>query len=1284
MRHLALPLALAGMLAATLPAPAQTQAEERDRFTAFLEDNLSGAGRQVSVTGFRGAFSSRAEMDSLTISDDEGVWIRLNDVVLDWNRLAVLRGEISINELSAAEVIVERAPIAAESDLPAAEASGFALPELPVSIDIGKVSVERLTLGEALLGEPVTATMTASARLVGGEGRAALNLLRMDAGKQGQVELNLSYANATGQTVIGLVAEEGPGGIAARLIDLPGAPSVRLVIDGSGPIRDLVTQIELATDGEPRLSGEVAIAAAENGGTDFRADLRGDLAPLFLPEYRDFFGPEIRLSGEGQRGALGQISLRSLSVSARALKLDGAAEIAADGLPQRITLQGRLGLPDGQPVLLPLAGEGETRVAAADIRFSFDASQGDGWSGAAALVDLQRDGLVLGRAGILGSGRINRRPAAQGGDVVGGTLRFDATGVLPAEAGIAAALGRDLSGSATFDWRRGGLGLRIGRLTLDGSDYGLTLSGRIGDLASGFPLSGQVEARYDDLSRLSLLADRPLSGAIRVTAKGDGTALGGDFDGSAELEAMNLGIGVEEVDRLLTGRSTIGISAKRDASGILLRRFDLLARQLTAEVSGRLVSTGNDLKAMLAFSDLGVLGPGYGGSLRANATFTGTPEEGRLTLDGVGQSLRSGIPEADGLLRGESRIAMDVALKEGRFDFDRAQIGNPQITATASGHYDAKGSDIALQVALPDLGAVRRPYRGALEADLRATGTLASGRLELDGRGRNLAIGQPQADRLLAGNSTVVAALNLRDGRLEIEAAQLSNPQLEARATGSVTDSLRRIALEGRLANLALLMPEFPGPVTLSGTVVEDGAGFSVDLAGNGPGGIDARIAGRLASDLASADLAISGTAQAALANPFLGSRAISGQTRFDLRLNGPLALASLSGDARLSGGRLSDPALPFSLEGIEAQARLGGGSVAVDASGGVTTGGRVRVNGSVGMAAPFNASLDIAGEGLRLRDPDLYQTTLDAALRVSGPLTGGGLISGRIDIGETEIRVPDTGFSGGGDLAGLRHVNEPAPVRTTRARAGFPADGAGAREGRRGSGAFALDLLVNAPARIFVRGRGLDAELGGTVTLRGTTADIIPFGQFTLIRGRFDILGKRLELTSARLSMQGDLMPFLEVTASNESDGITTSIVVEGPANAPEVRFTSSPELPQEEVISRLLFGRGLDKISPLQAAQLASAVATLAGRGGEGIIGRLRRGFGLDDLDLQTDAEGNATLTAGKYISENVYTEVEVDQQGRSRINLNLDVKPGVTVRGSVGASGQTGIGIFVEKDY
>ncbi len=100
--------------------------------------------------------------------------------------------------------------------------------------------------------------------------------------------------------------------------------------------------------------------------------------------------------------------------------------------------------------------------------------------------------------------------------------------------------------------------------------------------------------------------------------------------------------------------------------------------------------------------------------------------------------------------------------------------------------------------------------------------------------------------------------------------------------------------------------------------------------------------------------------------------------------------------------------------------------------------------------------------------------------------------------------------------------------------------------------------------------------------------------------------------------------------------------------------------------------------------AAQLANAVATLAGRGGVGIIGRLRQGFGLDDLDVQTGADGGATVRAGKYLSENVYTEVEVDDRGESQINLNLDVTDSVTIRGSTGTTGDTGLGVYFEKDY
>ncbi|MFN7051796.1 MAG: translocation/assembly module TamB domain-containing protein, partial [Gemmobacter sp.] len=117
---------------------------------------------------------------------------------------------------------------------------------------------------------------------------------------------------------------------------------------------------------------------------------------------------------------------------------------------------------------------------------------------------------------------------------------------------------------------------------------------------------------------------------------------------------------------------------------------------------------------------------------------------------------------------------------------------------------------------------------------------------------------------------------------------------------------------------------------------------------------------------------------------------------------------------------------------------------------------------------------------------------------------------------------------------------------------------------------------------------------------------------------------------------------------------------------------------------LARLLFGRDLTSLSAFQAAQLASAVATLAGKGGDGIMSKLRKGFGLDDFDISTDAEGDTSVKAGKYISQNTYTEVEVDQNGQAAISLNLDLTESITVRGSAGADGETSIGIFKEKDY
>ena len=153
---------------------------------------------------------------------------------------------------------------------------------------------------------------------------------------------------------------------------------------------------------------------------------------------------------------------------------------------------------------------------------------------------------------------------------------------------------------------------------------------------------------------------------------------------------------------------------------------------------------------------------------------------------------------------------------------------------------------------------------------------------------------------------------------------------------------------------------------------------------------------------------------------------------------------------------------------------------------------------------------------------------------------------------------------------------------------------------------------------------------------------------------------------------------------AETTAEGVRISIVVEGLASALTVSFQSSPELPEDEVLSLLLFGRGITKISAFQAAQLASAINTLVGRGGGGIVNRLRDRFGLDDLDVVTAEDGAVGARVGKYITENIYSDITVDSEGKSQINLNIQISPSITARGKLDSGGDTGLGLFIEKDY
>ncbi len=1245
-------------------------AADKGFLTNWLEQNLSGGGRTITIDGFQGGLSSQASLTQMTIADSQGIWLTLKDVKLDWDRTALFSGAIAITNLSAAEIDLERLPVTdAASALPSAVARPWALPELPISVAIDAISAPRLLLGPSILGQAVEASLTADVTLSGGEGAAHLNLLRGGDGPKGHVTLAGSFSNATQVLNLALDAAEDAHGIAASLLHVPGAPATQVKVDGTGPLSAFAATVNLSTDGATRLAGKVSTATDAAGNRSFAADLAGDPTPVFLPQYASFFGPHVSLQVQGQRAVNGALRLDTLSVQSQALSLTGSMALAADYHPESFSLTGKLAMASGR-VTLPVATAQPITLNSADVALRFDAATGPLWHLTTTVNQFDNGSLTVGVLKLAADGRLNDQ-------VFDGSAQFDAQALAAADPALALALGTTLTGAADFNLDQANSALKVSKLTLMAPGYAVQIHGTIGQMAA---LEGQVTGHYDDLSRLSGLAGKPLSGAASFAVDGAFAPLTGAFDMTGSVKGDGLGIGIAQVDALLAGSSTVSIDAKRDEMGTTVRKLAVRAASLSADLTGSFAKGGANLSGTLAFADLSALGLGYAGGLKASVKFNGGLKDGQISATAQGQGVALGQRQADGLLVGTSDLALEATYAGGIVSLQKAQVTSAQGQVAVQGTASVDYSDLKATLSLPNLTPLGAGFNGAIDGKATFTGKTDDGMVTFDASANNLAIGQAQTDMLLRGKSTVSAEWAMTPDGLRIDRAMLGNRQLSAIISGTVAGTTRKLTLSAKLTNLGVLFPQFPGAVTISGTASQGSDGTRLDLAAKGPGQIDAKVGGNLSADYTRADLGVTGTATAALANGFISPQSVDGAVRFDLRLAGPLALSSLSGPVSISGGRLADPSLTLGLTNLAATVTLGGGRLQLDLTSGVSTGGKIGVKGTVGLASPYMADLTIKLDQAVLKDPQLYATTANGSVTFRGPALGGARIAGSVALGKTELHIPSTGMGADGGLPDLKHRNDSADVRATRVSAGL---GAGT-QGKASGPAYALDVSISAPNQVFIRGRGLDAELGGSLVLRGTTANIVPSGAFNLIRGRLDILGKRLVLSEAQIQMQGALVPYIHVVASVESDGVTSSVQIEGNATSPAVTFVSSPDLPQEEVLAHLLFNKGLSNISAFQAAQLASAVATLAGGGGGGVLGALRSKTGLDNLDIQADGSGTSSVTAGKYISDKVYSEVTVDQTGKSSISLNYDVTRNITLKGHVDSDNKTGVGIYLKRDY
>jgi translocation and assembly module TamB len=424
-----------------------------------------------------------------------------------------------------------------------------------------------------------------------------------------------------------------------------------------------------------------------------------------------------------------------------------------------------------------------------------------------------------------------------------------------------------------------------------------------------------------------------------------------------------------------------------------------------------------------------------------------------------------------------------------------------------------------------------------------------------------------------------------------------------------------------------------------------------------------------------------------------LGEDRLSGRFTLNLAASGTVAAPGATGRLTVQDGRYENFATGAVLKDLRLDLagdhdRLTLREFTADD----TATGHLSVRGSIALAGSSGPSADLAARlaGFRIAARDEAVVTASGTITVAGAIAS-PKISARLTVDRAECRLPE-GLPPSVTRLAVTEINgqaaRPRPSPPKSATPVVPA---------------ALDIRIALPRRVFVRGHGLDSEWRGQLKIAGTSEAPRISGSLDAVRGSFDLLGKTFRLTRGKIAFDGtpNVDPSLDILAEVATSDITAQVLVGGFASAPTITLSSSPVVPQDEILSRVLFDRGVGQISAGEGLQVAQAAATLAG-GGPGVLDRLRGHLGLDRLFFGSApsgvassslnpaasdgaASGDVAVSGGKYVAEGVYVGVtQGTTPGSSKVTVEIDVRPHVTVETDQSQTGGTGIGLNYKYDY
>lgn len=802
-------------------------------------------------------------------------------------------------------------------------------------------------------------------------------------------------------------------------------------------------------------------------------------------------------------------------------------------------------------------------------------------------------------------------------------------------------------------------------------------------------LDGRIER-----PTLDLYFDRPADalGLAAVRLQMDPTDLGydwraqggstlGPFSGNGRVLLPRGGTAVIDIAALTTSRMTANGRLTAAGSGL----------------EGRLMLAGGGINGTLDLSPVGA-DQRIAVQLKArDARFDGPPVlearraqfEGTILLGANGTSV-DGTVTGQGLSRGGwslARLAANVRMRNGKGEIRASMAGS-------------RGRSFEVQT-MAQVSEDRWRVIGSGTVDRKPIALVTPAVLEREGRGWRLL----PAELSFAGGRAKLSGL-FGDGANEVSATLAQMPLaildivspglgLGGNATGSLVyrqpeqgEPAGRADLKVRgLTRSGLVLSSQPIDMGVAATLGSGVAGVrAIAVAGGKEIGRaqarfqptrDGSLIERFAQAPVFAQLRYNGAADALWRLSGVETLDVSGPVAVGADVSGRVSDPDIRGSIQATNARIESPTTGMVLTGVNVRGRFGNDSKFIldNLSASAGKDGRVTGRGVIDLSSAAGFAMDLAlnADNATLIARDDLGATVSGPIRISSDASG-GLIAGEVLLNRSRFRLGRAQAAQAVPRLNVREINGLAD-EVVQPRKLLP---------------WRLAIKAKAPNRVAVTGLGLESEWRADLDIGGTPFSPVIRGRAELIRGDYEFAGRRFEVTRGSIRFQGEDPPdpALDILAAGDTQGISASIRVGGTGQRPEIRFASNPALPEDELLSRILFGTSIANLSAPEAVQLAAAVASLRNGGSDlNPINALRSAIGLDRLRiLPADSiTGQRTsIAAGKYLSRRAYVELVTDGQGYSATRAEFQITRWLSLLSSISTIGRQSAAVRLSKDY